>query len=337
MNQLRFALIGCGHWGPNYARLLQAHPQTRLEWASDLQSQRLDQLVKRYPHLRTTPDSAHLLEQDLDAVIIASPASSHYALCKSALERGLHVLCEKPLTLKTSESQELCDLAQAQNRQLMVGHTFLFNSGILELKKYLESGLLGELYYMTSQRTNLGPIRQDVNAIADLATHDISILNYLLQGMPDAVSAQGQSFLQNDVADLAFLTLKYQQVMAHIHVSWLHPVKERRMTLVGSKKMVVWDDMNAFEPIRIYDAEVKQEPYYQDFGQFQLLPKHGDTLIPRLQLQEPLKAVLDEFVSCLQEKRPSYSDGPFARGVVQTLEALQHSLKHQGQSVTLSR
>ena len=194
MTELRFGLIGCGHWGPNYARLLQAHPQANLCWAADLNQQSLDKIKRRFPDVQLTQNSDVLLQQDLDAVIIATPASSHFDLCQQAIAQGHHVLCEKPLTLNSQESQQLCEQAKQRQSQLMVGHTFLFNSGILALKQYLQEGLLGDMYYITSKRTNLGPIRQDVNAIADLASHDLSILNYLMDALPEAVSAQGQSF-----------------------------------------------------------------------------------------------------------------------------------------------
>lgn len=337
MQVLNLGLIGCGHWGPNYARLLQSLPVCRLRSCVDLNSERLQSLKNLYPELQTAQDSSALFaDPELDAVIVATPASTHFALVKAALLAGKHVLCEKPLTLDPAESRELSELARKQQRVLMVGHTFLFNSGIRQLKRYLDEGLLGQLYYIHATRTNLGPIRQDVNAVADLASHDISIFNYLLQSRPERVSAQGQSWLQAGIEDLALMTLSYpERIMAHAHVSWLNPVKLRQITLVGSKKMVVWDDMNLSEPIRIYDVGVIQEPYYQDFGQFQLLPRQGDTTIPRLTLKEPLRQEVESFIAAVKGQQATESDAEFATGVVEVMAAVQDSLKLHGQPVEL--
>lgn len=329
MSTLSFGLIGCGHWGPNYARLLSTLPGCRLSRLCDLNSDRIKALSSLYPDLKAGTELQALLgDPDIDAVIVATPASSHYALVEAALAAGKHVLCEKPLTLDPAESRALTAQAEACGKVLMVGHTFLFNSGIRQLKQYLQQGLLGQLYYLHATRTNLGPIRQDVNAVADLATHDIAIFNYLLDALPERVMAQGQSWLQPGVEDLAFLTLCYPgRVMAHAHVSWLNPVKVRNLTLVGSKKMVVWDDMNPAEPIRIYDVGVIQEPYYQDFGQFQLLPRQGDTTIPRLALKEPLRQEVDAFVAAVETGSVPESDGHFATGVVEVLAQVEKALK----------
>lgn len=336
---LNLGLIGCGHWGPNYARLLQHFPGARLLRCADLNPERLERLQALYPALEIGQDAGELLaDVRLDGVIIATPASTHAALVEQALRLGKHVLCEKPLTLRATDSASLAALAQAQDRLLMVGHTFLFNSGIRQLKKYLLAGELGQLYYLHATRTNLGPIRSDVDAVADLATHDIAIFNYLLDALPERVAAQGQSWLQPGIADLAFLTLHYPGGrLAHAHASWLNPVKVRQLTLVGSQKMMSWDDMNAAEPIRIYDVGVIQEPYYQDFGQFQLLPRQGDTTIPRVVLQEPLRQELTAFVEAVQQGLKPESDAHFALGVTQVLEAVQASLQQGGQAVSLSR
>ncbi|HEY9844359.1 MAG TPA: Gfo/Idh/MocA family oxidoreductase [Candidatus Obscuribacterales bacterium] len=337
LHTLEFGLIGCGHWGPNYARLLQTLPGCRLRRISDLNPERLNALTGQYPQVQADSDAAALLaDPEIKAVIVATPASTHYLLVKAALEAGKHVLCEKPLTLDPAQSRELSELAAASGQVLMVGHTFLFNSGIRQLKRYLDEGLLGQLYYIHATRTNLGPIRQDVNAVADLATHDIAIFNFLLDAMPEQVSAQGQSWLQPGIEDLAFMTLQYPgRILAHVHASWLNPVKVRTLTLVGSKKMVVWDDMNPSEPIRIYDVGVIQEPYYQDFGQFQLLPRQGDTTIPRVALKEPLKQEVEAFVSAVRSGQQPVSDGPFATGVVEVLSAIDASLRQHGTPVKL--
>lgn len=336
-SDLTFGLIGCGHWGPNYARLLQTLPGCRLKQICDLNPDRLKALTSLYPQLKATSDTAELFaDPEIQAIIIATPASSHESLVEQALKAGKHVLCEKPLTLDPASSQRLTALAAEHNLTLMVGHTFLFNSGIRQLKQYLDEGLLGQLYYIHATRTNLGPIRSDVNAVGDLATHDLSIFNYLLGKMPLQVSAQGQSWLQPGVEDIAFMTLQYpNQILAHVHVSWLNPVKVRTLTLVGSKKMLVWDDMNPAEPIKIYDVGVIQEPYYQDFGQFQLLPRQGDTTIPRLALKEPLRQEVEAFVQAVTHGKATESDGNFATGIVKILTAIKTSMQQHGQPVKL--
>lgn len=335
--RLKCGLIGCGHWGPNYARLLHSLPEAELIQAADLNPERLARLQTLYPALLTSTDVQQLLQNpEIQAVIIATPASSHYELVKQALLAGKHVLSEKPLTLTTESSAELAKLAAEQQLILMVGHTFLFNSGIRYLKTALDQGELGQLYYLQATRTNLGPIRNDVDAVADLATHDIAIFNYLIGSLPEKVSAQGQSWLQPGIADLAFITLHYPgQRLAQVHASWLNPVKVRQLTLVGSQKMMSWDDLNGAEPIRIYDVGVHQEPYYQDFGQFQLLPRQGDTTIPRVILQEPLRQELLSFIEAIQQQRPPLSDAYFAVGVSRVLEAVQTSMAQAGQAVLL--
>ena len=335
-DDIALGLIGCGHWGPNYARLLQNTQQGHLQVCVDLDPERLAAMKQRFPGVETLDHPDKLWSKSLDGVIIATPASSHYLLVKRALEQGLHVLCEKPLTLSSRESHELTALSEDKGLILMVGHTFLFHSGIQKLKDYLQQDLLGEIYYLHAMRSNLGPVRQDVNALWDLAAHDISIFNYLLGEVPMAVSARGQAYLQAGIEDMGFISLNYSgKMMAHIHVSWLYPIKIRQLTIVGSKKMVLWDDMNSFEPIRIYDAAITQEPFYQDFGQFQLLPKQGDTTIPRIYLKEPLRELLDCFLKGIRTGVLEQSDGLFSTQVVQTLEALDLSLKAEGKKIIL--
>jgi predicted dehydrogenase len=332
------ALIGCGHWGPNYLRVMQQLQGVEMRWAADLNPQRRETLALQFPQVRMTGQIAEILsDPEVKAVIIATPATSHPELVAAALKAGKHVLCEKPLTVELSESKALVKLAKEQKRILMVGHTFLFNTGIRQLKRYLQEELLGEIYYLHSTRTNLGPIRSDVGAIEDLATHDIAIFNYLLGCLPEEVSARGHSCLPHAQTDLAFITFSYPGgILAHVHVSWLNPVKVRQMTIVGSKKMVTWDDINTVEPIRIFDAGVMQEPYYQDFGQYQLLPKQGDTWIPRLEQSEPLKSEVQCFIEAIRKNNIPESDGNFGADVVKVLAATRNSLAAGGQAIKIS-
>lgn len=335
---LQTALIGCGHWGPNYLRVIQQLPGVEMRWAADLSASRREALARQFPQVQMTDQVSEIWnDPDVQAVIVATPAATHPDLVAAALEAGKDVLCEKPLTIAPAESDALVALASQKKRILMVGHTFLFNAGIRQLKTYLDEKRLGQLYYLHSTRTNLGPIRSDVSAIEDLASHDIAIFNYLLGALPEEVSARGHRCLPHAHPDLAFITFTYPGgVLAHVHVSWLNPVKVRQMTLVGSEKMATWDDINGVEPIRLFDAGVMQEPYYQDFGQFQLLPKQGDTWIPRLQLSEPLKAEVETFLAAVKSQTPPLSDGAFGADVVRVLEATRQSLAAGGAPIRIS-
>lgn len=337
MSKLRFALLGCGHWGPNYARLLQQHPKCGLQICVDADPERRAAMAQRFPQTEQLASASELWERDLEAVIIATPASSHYALTQQALQRGWHVLCEKPLALSAAECAHLTQLAEQEQCQLMIGHTFLYHAGLQAIRTYLQQGQLGKLYYLHATRTNLGPVRQDVNALLDLAAHDISIFNALLGCEPEWVTARGQAYLQTGVEDLAFITLNYPgNILAHAHVSWLYPLKIRQVALVGHQKTVLWDDLNRSEPLKIYEMGLPQEPYYQDFGQFQLLPQQGAVHLPRLEQREPLHEVLEAFVNAIQSGQAAFSDGHFATGVGRCLDALQKSLRQQGAAVRLS-
>lgn len=331
----RFGLLGFGHWGPNYARLIHQRADCHLVACIDPSSERQAEARRVYPSVGVYADlSEALAHESLDAVIIATPTQTHAELVKTALAAPCHVLCEKPLSLDPAQCLSLQQQAQHQQKVLMVDHTFLFHGGLRALRDQLKA--LGQLYYLTSTRTNLGPIRQDVGALADLATHDISIFNWLLQGLPQRVSACGHRFLPHALEDVVFASLWYDQgVVAHLHCSWLNPVKVRQMTVVGSQKMLTWDDMHPQEPLRIYEAEVTQEPYYADFGQFKLLPQRGAVHIPALQQNEPLAEVLNTFLQAMHQGTPTGSDGTFAAGVAHTLAALQQSLQRQGAPISL--
>lgn len=337
----RFALVGFGHWGPNHARLIAQHPRCELVLCVEHDAERLSEARRLYPHLHTYNNLSEALAahahntQHIDAVIIATPTSTHAPLVEQALAAGCHVLCEKPLSLSASECLQLQAQAKRQGKVLMVDHTFLFNGGIQALKAQCEQ--LGQLYYLTSTRTNLGPIRQDVGALADLATHDIAVFNWLLGAMPRQVSACGHRFLPHAHEDVVFASLWYDHgVVAHLHCSWLNPVKVRQMTVVGSQHMLTWDDMHPQEPLRVYEASVQPEPYYADFGQFKLLPQRGAVHIPAFAQTEPLSEVLHQFLAAIHEGTPTGSDGHFAAGVAQTLSALQTSMAQQGAPVQVT-
>lgn len=336
---IKIAVIGCGHWGPNHIRVFSQLGESRVVACADLDPRRLETLLRQQPHIQAFKDYRQMLEEaDIDAVVVSAPARAHYEIVRDSLAAGKHVLCEKPLCTQTTQADELVALAESKSLVLMVGHVFVFNNGIVKLKELLQDANLGRLYYLRAQRTNLGPIRDDVNSVFDLASHDISIFNFLLGAIPDEVSASGGVFLQRGVEDVAFISLRYpNNVLANIQVSWLDPKKLREIVVVGDKKMIVWDELASPGPILIYDKGVAREPYYDDYGQFHLLAREGDITIPKIHLEEPLKIQNRYFLECIHERAIKMSDGRFGRGVVQVLEAITQSMKQGGTPVAVGR
>ncbi len=332
-------VIGCGQWGPNHIRIFSQLLNSRAVMCADLSAQRLQTIKLNFPWIQTTTDYKDILRNpDVHAVCIASPTDTHFNFAREALEHGKHVFCEKPLALKAEECARLQKLAAQKKKTLMVGHIFLFNAGIKQLKEYIRSGELGRVHYAHSTRTNLGPFRYDVNALWDLAPHDISIFNYLFDGAPVNVSARGQKCLGTERDDLAFGTLEYPgNTIAHVHVSWIDPKKVRQITVVGEKKMVTWDDLDDVGPVKLYDKHVeKSGAYYLTYGEFKLLSKEGGTTIPRIDLSEPLKVQDQYFVDCVEcNTPPDLADAGKGLDVVKTLIALQTSIERQGACVHL--
>lgn len=280
-----------------------------------------------------------LTECPLDAVVVATPTSSHEKLVLDALRAGKHVLCEKPLALHSEVSRRLCAEAQKRRRVLMVGHTFLFNHGIRYLRDFILHGHHGRLYYLHAKRTHYGLFRPDVNVVWDLASHDVSIFNYLLHSEPSEVSAVGFDWLRPKIHDLSFITLRYpRSVIAHIHVSWLNPRKEREITVVGDKKMAIWQDLASPGPVFLYDRYVlRKESLLREFGDFQLLPREGDITIPKINLEEPLFVQAHEFLAAVKSHRKPLSDGSFASRVVEVLEAINKSIQLRGRPVKIRK
>jgi predicted dehydrogenase len=335
---LRLGVIGLGHWGPNYLRIFSGFENASVVACADTDESRLANAHKIVPQARLSRSSKELIDaSDIDALIIATPTGLHYEMGRQALLAGKHVLMEKPLALSSRDAMELAQLADSQKRILMVGHTFLFNPGVLALRDLLDKGHLGKLLYLNLVRANLGPIRQDVNALIDLAPHDISILLFLLGKMPETISAQGASYLDPKREDVVFVTLRFPgNVMAQIHVSWLEPVKVRRVTAIGDRKMAVFNDIDVVEPIRIYDKGVSLTPRnYSDFTEFRIIIRDGDVVSPKITFFEPLKTECTAFVEAIQTGRTPLSDGPFGVQVVKVLEAAQESLKDGGKRISL--
>ena len=306
---------------------------------ADLDEKRLASIQKLYPQVNAVKDYRKILKSsEIDAVCIATPTNTHYPLSKAALEQGKHVFCEKPLALEEQQCLELEELARKYKRNLMVGHVFLFNQGILRLKEYIRSGELGKVYYAHATRTNLGPFRYDVNALWDLAPHDVSIFNFLFESCPVNVSARGLRCLGTALEDLAFASIEYpKNILINIHVSWLDPKKVRQITIIGDKKMVVWDDLDQIGPIKLYDKHVeKTSRFYETYGEFQLLSKEGSITIPNVIFQEPLKAQAQYFLECIEKKRtPERASARKGYDVVRVLNAIQRSINENGNAVKI--
>ena len=331
------ALIGAGYWGPNLARNLVSAEGADLRVICDASQQRLDGMGRTYRAIRLETDVASVWAAgDVDAVVIATPVDSHYALARQALEAGKHVFVEKPLARSSGECRELIELADRRDRVLMVGHVFLFNPSVRQVKQYIEADEIGDLLYAYSQRLNLGQVRRDVNALWNFAPHDLSILRYWFGADPERVMARGYAYVQPEIEDVVFMTLDYPGgIGANVHISWLDPLKLRRMTIVGSKKMIVYDDLSAEARIAIYDKGVTRKAVdsglqplgsFDSFAEFQVLLRAGDVLIPRVDFVEPLRAECQHFVDCVRNGTPPITDGWSGLAVVRALEAAQASL-----------
>jgi len=329
---LSIGVIGCGHWGPNHVRVFSELDRSRVDACADLSRARLERMARRFPQVRVTTDYRTILDDaSIDAVIVATPTKTHGTLVREALQAGKHVLVEKPLCMSVDEAKELGALAKSLHRVLMVGHVFLFNRGIMKLRDLIEEGELGDVHYLDAVRTNLGPVRGDVNAFVDLATHDVSIFNYLLGAAPVAVSATGACISQEAIEDVCFATLQYADgTPGHIHVSWLNPRKVRTITVVGSKKMAHWDDVDPSETLRVYDKGLKEPPYYNSFGEFQYLLRNADMRLPRIEPVEPLVEQARAFLDAVLEGAACRSDAYSAIGVIAVLEAAAASIRGGG-------
>lgn len=333
---LRMAVIGCGYWGPNHVRNFSSLNGCKVEEVVDVDAGRLARIAEYFPAVGLNHDyKTTLANPNIEAVVIATPTSTHYRLVREALLAGKHVLCEKPLCEKGEEGRELVRLAQERQLVLMVGHVFLFNGAVEKLKGLIKSEELGRLYYLSSIRTNLGPIRNDVNAAFDLAAHDISIFNWLLDAEPLAISATGACYLRPGIEDVVFISLRYPgNIYATVEASWLNPRKVRHLTVVGSQKMATWDDLEVNTPVAIYDRGANAQQEYSDFGEFLRISMwNGDVRLPRIQLEEPLKRQSLEFLNAIRQKHAYRSDAIFALGVVKALEAVRKSLEIHGAPV----
>jgi len=328
--------IGLGHWGPNLIRAIATNPLARVRTVCDLDESRVQLVRRNIPSIESSSKDpvATIEDPAADAVVIATPTRTHYEFTKRALRAGKHVLVEKPLALDVREAEELADLAESKGLVLAVGHVFLFNKGVLAIRDLIRSGELGGINYIFSTRTNLGPVRTDCNALWDLASHDLSIIDFWLDARPISVTARGQSFLNPPVEDVVIANFTYPfGIMACVHASWLNPSKVREITVVGQKKMAIFDDMNLEAPVRIFSKTIdvpRETDYVDSYGSFLMnVVQHGDVLIPHLVGGEPVAKQIDHFVECVATGKTPINDARIATDVVRELAAAETSMKNQ--------
>ena len=325
---IRVGVIGCGYWGPLHVRTFSALPHATVTMAADLNPERLAHIAATYPDVRTTPSAAALLDGPVDAVVVSTPAGTHARLATQALQRAKHVLVEKPLATSSADAAALVAAAKRAGCTLMVGHTFLYHAAVRRLRDLVQTGELGQLFYVDCKRVNLGLHRKDVDVVWDLAAHDVAILRYVLGADPLAAGAHGAAFHDAGVPEVAYVELRYPgDVLATLHVSWLDPVKVRRMTVVGSRRMAVWDDVEPVEKLRVYDRGMKQAPYYDDFGQWQVAYRYGEGQIVPLDFAEPLRLQAEEFLRAVRCGDEPLTGGDDGLAVVRTLEQATAALR----------
>ena len=332
---MRVAGVGCGYWGPNVIRNLDAVPGFELCCVCDVDPKRLKPVAARYPAARSTTNIEDIFgDPTVDAVYLSTPVSTHYSLVKRALDSGKHVLVEKPLATTVAEAEDLARLAAALRRTLMVGHTFVFSPPVRKIKELIDQGLIGPIYYVETTRVNLGLFQKDVSVLWDLGPHDLSILNYWLDEVPIQVSARGRSFLGESLEDVAFLTLEFPSgILAQVQISWLAPSKLRRTSVVGRERMVVYDDLEPVEKVKVYDRGVDRQP--ASFGEFQLTYRSGDIVSPRLDTTEPLYLECAHFLECIQTGREPDTSPRSGVEVVRVIQAAERSLRRGGAPQTI--
>lgn len=328
--RVRIGVVGCGYWGPNLIRNFAEISESELVAVADLQEDRLAYIITRYPGVKAIRNYEDLFEMGLDAVVVATPPSQHYAIALDCLKHGLHALVEKPFTLNSNHAQELVKVSREKGRVLMVGHVFEYNSAVHALKEIMDSGELGEICYISTQRLNLGAFNPALNVLWDLAPHDISILRFLLGADPVQISASGASVIQPDVIEIAFMCMLFpNNVHSHSRLSWLDPRKVREVTVVGDRKMAVYDDVSLDERIRIYDKGVDR-PYTDSLGEFHFQYHHGDVVIPAVKFREPLREECEHFLQCVKTGDSPRTDGCNGLAVVRILEAAEASMRDGG-------
>ena len=332
---IRIGAIGYGYWGPNVVRNIHSTEGARLVSVCDKSTAALKRAKQAYPHVHVTTDPCEVLTSaEVDAVAVITPVCTHFELAKAALLNGKHIFVEKPFTSSAAQAGELIELAERKNLKIMVDHTFLFTGAVQKIRQLIDEQVLGDLYYYDSLRVNLGLFQHDISVIWDLAPHDLSIMDYLIPSKPEAVSATGEKHL-NGVEDVAFITVYFpHNVIAHVNVNWLSPVKVRTTLVGGEKKMLVWNDLEADEKIKVYDKGVRINNG-QGLHQVLVSYRTGDMWAPRLEQAEALKAEIGYFVDCISNNKTPFNDGAAGLRVVKMLEAAEQSVRNRGALVQL--
>jgi predicted dehydrogenase len=337
MKKVKVGVVGCGYWGPNLVRNLASLPDCEMEMFCDLNHERLAHMNKRFPTLHGTSDWHHMVNGiGLHAVVITTPVGTHYTMAKASLLAGKHTFIEKPMAASVAECEELIALAKKSGLVLMVGHTFLYNPAVRKVKEIIDTGEIGDIRYISARRLNLGLFQKDINVAWDLAPHDLSIILYILGEQPLAVCCNGTAHITHGVEDVTdmFLTF-HRDRSAMIRSSWLDPRKVREMTIVGSKKMIVYDDLEPIEKIRIFDARVNRPPHYDTFAEFNYAYHYGDMHAPHIHQEEPLKIECQHFLDCIRDSREPLTGGKQGLEVVSILDASSQSLRDCGAMVTM--
>lgn len=328
---IQIGVIGCGYWGPNYVRVFNELPESRVKWCCDLDKKNLENIKKLYPEIKVTKDYKKIAkDSEIDAAVIVTPVKTHYKIAKYFLKEGKHLLVEKPFTNKVLQAEELIKIAKAKHSVLMVSHVYLYNPGIRALEEIIRKKRLGKIYYLKTERTGLGPIRKQASVLWDLAPHDIYIVLYLLKKSPLKVSAEGNSFLQKGIEDFVNLNLKFRKnIFCTIYASWFSPEKVRKLTVVGSRGMAIFDDVNKQDMLKIYERKINKKlfnsaPEYRDH---QNIVTIGDVYIPNIEQSEPLKNQAKHFLECILKDKKPLTDAQDGLNVVKILEAAEASLK----------
>ena len=336
---LNIAVIGCGYWGPNLIRNFYSIPECKVKLVCDIDKGRLEHMSRLYPGIETTNKIDYVInDAEVDAIAIATPVSYHFGMARKSLLAGKHTFIEKPLASSVKECEELIELAEKHNLTLMVGHTFIYSSAVRKIKEIINAGDIGEIMYISSRRLNLGLFQKDINVTWDLAPHEISIILYVMGKAPVYVNCQGKAHITKGIEDVTNMTIDFNNGgFATIQSSWLDPNKVRETTFVGSKRMLVYNDLEQFEKIKIYDKRVDTPPHYDTFAEFQYSYHHGDTYSPYINQVEPLKVECQHFLDCIKSGSKSDSSGIEGLKVVQVLEAASKSLGNGGGKIKINQ
>jgi predicted dehydrogenase len=334
---IRIGVVGCGYWGPNLIRNFRSLSDCSLELMCDVDVERVSHLHSLYPEVKAETDYKHLLNgSKLDAIAIATAVNLHYPMAKASLLAGKHTFVEKPLAPSSEQCEGLIDLAQKQGLVLMTGHTFLYSPAVRKIKEIIDAGDIGEIRYICARRLNLGLFQKDINVVWDLAPHDLSIILHIMGEQPTSVNCGGTAHVTPGIEDVASMRLNFgRERSAIIMSSWLDPRKVREMTIVGSKRMIVYDDVAQQEKIKVFDARVERPPHYDTFAEFHYSYHYGDMYVPYLKQEEPLKVECQHFIDCIRHGRTPLTSGEKGLQVVQILEASSESLRRGGATVTL--